>query len=74
MTIVAIRHEPVIKPFEKRLHASRHGFALEYLKNRDNTLTQIAILLGYSEVSAFNREFKCWTGSTPLDYRYRQCL
>ncbi|HEY6998172.1 MAG TPA: helix-turn-helix domain-containing protein, partial [Candidatus Binatia bacterium] len=34
-------------------------------------LTQIAFLLGYSEVSAFNRSFKRWTGKTPLHYRRR---
>jgi AraC-like DNA-binding protein len=30
---------------------------------------EIAYLLGYSEVSAFNRAFKRWTASTPSDYR-----
>jgi AraC-like DNA-binding protein len=29
----------------------------------------LAYLLGYSEVSAFNRAFKRWTGATPSDYR-----
>jgi AraC-like DNA-binding protein len=41
------------------------------LKDRKNTLTEVAFLLGYSELSAFNRAFKRWTGSTPLDYRRR---
>jgi len=58
--------------FKKLVHDTRHQFALEYLKDRANTLTQIAFLLGYSEVSAFNRAFKRWTGSTPLDYRRKQ--
>ena len=48
---------------------TRRRFALSYLGNRSNTLTEIAFLLGYSEVSAFNRAFKRWTGSTPLAYR-----
>jgi AraC-like DNA-binding protein len=48
---------------------TRRHFALKYLRDRKNTLTEIACLLGYSEVSAFNRAFKRWTGSTPLDYR-----
>jgi hypothetical protein len=39
--------------------------ALGYLKDRANTPTGIAYLLGYSEVSAFNRAFRRWTGSTP---------
>jgi AraC-like DNA-binding protein len=31
----------------------------------------VAYLLGYSEVSAFNRAFKRWTGSAPSVYRQR---
>jgi AraC-like DNA-binding protein len=48
---------------------TRRRFAVNYLKDRKNTLTEVAFLLGYSELSAFNRAFKRWTGSTPLDYR-----
>jgi AraC-like DNA-binding protein len=55
--------------FKKLLEDTRRRFALNYLKDREHTLTQIAFLLGYSEVSAFNRAFKRWTGSTPLKYR-----
>jgi AraC-like DNA-binding protein len=55
--------------FKKLVADTRRRFALSYLGNRKNTLTEIAFLLGYSEVSAFNRAFKRWTGSTPLAYR-----
>jgi AraC-like DNA-binding protein len=48
---------------------TRRRFALNYLRARKNTLTEVAYLLGYSELSAFNRAFKRWTGSTPLAYR-----
>jgi len=48
---------------------TRRQFSLRYLQDRKNTLTEVAYLLGYSEVSAFNRAFKRWTGSTPSDYR-----
>jgi AraC-like DNA-binding protein len=48
---------------------TRCGLAVEYLKDCENTLTEIAFLLGYSEVSAFNRAFKRWTGKTPMAYR-----
>jgi AraC-like DNA-binding protein len=48
---------------------TRRRFALDYLRDRKQTVTEIAFLLGYSEVSAFNRAFKRWTGRTPLDYR-----
>ena len=55
--------------FKKLMGDTRRRFAINYLKDRDHTLTQIAFLLGYSEVSAFNRAFKRWTGATPLKYR-----
>ena len=55
--------------FKQLVTDTRRRFALSYLRNRRNTLTEIAFLLGYSEVSAFNRAFKRWTGSTPLAYR-----
>ena len=55
--------------FKQLVNDTRRRFALNYLRDHKNTLTQIAFLLGYSEVSAFNRAFKRWTGSTPLDYR-----
>jgi AraC-like DNA-binding protein len=55
--------------FKKLLDDTRRRFALNYLRDRKHRLTEIAFLLGYSEVSAFNRAFKRWTGSTPLDYR-----
>jgi AraC-like DNA-binding protein len=48
---------------------TRRRFSLNYLRDRKNSLTEIAYLLGYSEVSAFNRAFKRWTGSTPSDYQ-----
>jgi AraC-like DNA-binding protein len=55
--------------FKKLVEDSRQRFAVTYLKDRKNSLTEIAFLLGYSELSAFNRAFKRWTGTTPLDYQ-----
>ena len=55
--------------FKQLVADTRRRFALSYLGSRGYTLTEIAFLLGYSEVSAFNRAFKRWTGSTPLGYR-----
>jgi AraC-like DNA-binding protein len=55
--------------FKQLTDETRRRFAINYLKERKNTLTEVAFLLGYSEVSAFNRAFKRWTGSTPLEYR-----
>lgn len=40
-----------------------------YLSNQSMPLTEIALLLGYSEQSAFNHAFKHWTGLTPRQFR-----
>lgn len=58
--------------FKTLMDDTRRRFAINYLEDREHTVTQVAFLLGYSEVSAFNRAFKRWTGSTPLKYR-RSC-
>ena len=55
--------------FKQLVADTRRRFALSYLGSRGHTLTEIAFLLGYSEVSSFNRAFKRWTGSTLLAYR-----
>jgi AraC-like DNA-binding protein len=55
--------------FKWLVEDTRRRFSLDYLRERKHTLTEIACLLGYSEVSAFNRAFRRWTGSTPSDYR-----
>ena len=40
-----------------------------YLKSRELPLSEIALLLGYSELSAFSRAFSRWTGASPRSYR-----
>jgi AraC-like DNA-binding protein len=62
------RHSVRFKSFVDDI---RRHFALNYLKDGKHTFTEIAFLLGYSEVSAFNRSFKRWTGQTPSVYRRR---
>ncbi|HVL01875.1 MAG TPA: AraC family transcriptional regulator ligand-binding domain-containing protein [Dongiaceae bacterium] len=46
----------------------RMNLALEYLRNDYNFL-DIAMMLGYSEQSAFHRAFKRWTGLPPSQYK-----
>lgn len=49
----------------------RRDVALRYLADGKAELTEIAFLTGYSELSAFGRAFRRWTGSTPLAARKR---
>ena len=57
--------------FKALVDDTRRLFALTYLRNPAHTLAEVAYMLGYSEVSAFNRAFRRWTGSTPSDHRRR---
>ncbi|MCB1499954.1 MAG: AraC family transcriptional regulator [Bauldia sp.] len=47
----------------------RRDLALAYLKQRHLPFSEIAMLLGYSELSAFSRAFRRWTGASPRAYR-----
>jgi AraC-like DNA-binding protein len=55
--------------FSELLDALRHELALEYVRDMQRPLGEVAYLLGYSELSAFLRAFKRWTGKTPSDLR-----
>jgi AraC-like DNA-binding protein len=43
--------------------------AKAYLDQDDLTMSEIAWLLGYQDVSAFTHAFKRWTGTTPRQMR-----
>lgn len=47
----------------------RKEFAITYLNRDDLSISDIAYLLSYSELSTFTRSFKRWTGMSPKAYR-----
>jgi len=55
--------------FNAVLENLRGALARRYLTESDLSLSEIAFLLGYSEVSAFATAFKRWTGKTPGQVR-----
>ena len=57
------------KTFKGQLDELRQTLAQQYLADETLSLSEIALLLGYSEQSAFNRAVRQWTGSTPLKHR-----
>jgi AraC-like DNA-binding protein len=57
--------------FEKVLDALRSGLAQRYLREPDLTISEIAWLLGYRQISSFDHAFKRWTGKMPTDVRGR---
>jgi AraC-like DNA-binding protein len=55
--------------FQALLDDTRHRLALGYLRDPALELAEIALLLGYSEQSAFTRAFRQWTGLAPAQWR-----
>ena len=55
--------------FSSVLEGLRSNLAESYLAEEDLSISQIAWLLGYQEVSAFTHAFKRWTGTTPREAR-----
>jgi AraC-like DNA-binding protein len=46
--------------------------ANRYLADAETSISQVAWLLGYQEVSAFSKAFKRWTGTSPREARARR--
>lgn len=55
--------------FKKLINQLRKEFAMNYLKQDDLSISEVAYLLDYSDPSAFIRSFKNWTGYTPKQYK-----
>ena len=55
--------------FTTILDETRAALAKRYLAERDLPVSEIAWLLGYSEISSFTHAFKRWTSMTPQQFR-----
>jgi AraC-like DNA-binding protein len=55
--------------FSEVLESLKSHLAKRYLSDECLSISQIAWLLGYQEVSAFTHAFKRWTGKTPREAR-----
>jgi AraC-like DNA-binding protein len=51
--------------FRKVLEDTRRQLAQQYLQDSTLSVSEIAYLLGFAEVSSFSRAFKRWTGHAP---------
>ncbi|MFT2009046.1 AraC family transcriptional regulator [Pontibacter sp. 13R65] len=60
--------------YQALLDEVRKEMALKHLLDNQNTISDIAYLLGFSEPSVFSRSFKKWTGLPPAQYRQRNTL
>jgi AraC-like DNA-binding protein len=55
--------------YSQLLDAVRSELAKQYVADGARSLSEITFLLGFSELSAFSRAFKRWTGQTPSAFR-----
>ncbi|WP_229721812.1 AraC family transcriptional regulator [Marinobacterium nitratireducens] len=58
--------------FRSLLETVRYELAREWMTNSATPLTDLALQLGYSELSAFSRAFKRWSGSSPQQWQEEQ--
>jgi AraC-like DNA-binding protein len=56
------------------LDQMRGEMARRHLANPRTTLGEVAFLLGFSDVTAFHRAFRRWTGRTPAQWRERSVV
>ncbi len=57
--------------YKELVQTTRRELAFAYLRQRHLLLSEIAFLLGYSELSAFSRAVRRWTGESPKTVRGR---
>lgn len=57
--------------FRAILDAARAALARDYVRAGSLSVTEIALLLGFAETSAFSRAFRRWTGMSPRRFHGR---
>jgi len=55
--------------FAELLDNARRELAAGYLQRTDYSIAEVAYLVGFAEVSSFNRAFRRWTGKSPSAVR-----
>jgi AraC-like DNA-binding protein len=55
--------------FKELLEKTRQDLAMKYIGEKELSLVEVCLLLGFSDQSNFTRAFKRWTGKTPNAYR-----
>lgn len=55
--------------YHELLNDARRTRAVEWVRNTDMTMIEIAARLGFSDVRSFRRAFKRWTGQVPTTVR-----
>ena len=55
--------------FRQLIAEVRRELAQKYITDQDMPLAEISYMLGFSDISAFSRAFKRWTGEAPTVFR-----
>ena len=55
--------------YQNELDLLRQEFAINYLTKTDKCITEIALMLGFCDSSAFSKAFKKWTGESPREFK-----
>lgn len=58
--------------FKQLLQDLREELSLRYLDDPRLAITEIALLLGYSDQASFSNAFKSWRGCAPSEHRQRE--
>ncbi len=55
--------------FTQLLENTRRELSMQYVRNPQHSLNEVAFLLGFAEPSNFSRAFKRWYGQSPSQFR-----
>ena len=55
--------------FRDEVNEVRYALARSFLANSHATNAEIALALGYTDATTFNRSFKRWSGTSPAEWR-----
>jgi len=56
--------------FSELLDRSRRELGLQYVRDAQHSLNEVAFLLGFAEPGNFSRAFRRWYGKSPSQYRH----
>ena len=59
--------------FKTLVNETRHRLALAYLDQAELSVTEVAFLVGYADLSAFDRAFRRFEGVSPSRWRSLHC-
>jgi AraC-like DNA-binding protein len=57
------------RTYRDLVEQTRMGRALDLIRETSQSITSIALALGYGDVASFTRAFQRWTGFPPSHYR-----